>query len=94
MSFIIVYKNDHIQIIIKNLTKCSTLNTFALKNYGKFAAHNLENILCPWSSPLAAINPVLGLVRVCPRKIGPWPRIVFLSLWPWPRTLRLRTSES
>ena len=55
------------------------LNTFALKNYGKFADHNLEN-LCPRS--LASTIPVhensvlnLGLrfflspwpLRLCPR---------------------------
>ena len=43
---------------------------FCFKNYRKFATHNLEN-LCPWC--LASIIPVLGLERVCSRKVGPWP---------------------
>ena len=62
--------------------KCNILNTFAFKNYGKFDERYLEK-LYHWS--LASTIPVLGLERVCPRKVGPWPWIFFLS--PWPRTL-------
>ena len=83
MSFVIILKNYYFGIIIKNLTKCNILSTFELKNYGKITDHDLEK-LCPRS--LATTIPVLGLERVCPRKFGPWPRIV-LSPWPWPRTL-------
>ena len=40
--------------------------------------------LCPWS--LASSILILGLERVCPREVGPWPRFwIFLSSWP--RTL-------
>ena len=74
-----IFKNYYFRIIIKNLTKCNTLKTFALKNNEKFADHNLEN-LCPRS--LASTIPVLVLEKVCPRKVGPWPwpRIFFESL--------------
>ena len=41
MAFII-FKNWYFRLIIKNLTKCNILKTFALKNYGNFADHNLE----------------------------------------------------
>ena len=40
--------------------------------------------LCLWSLNI----PVLGLEKVCPRKVGPRPRI-FLRLWPWPRASEL-----
>ena len=33
---------------------------------------------------LASSILVLGLERICPRKVGPWPQI---CLCPWPRTL-------
>ena len=33
--------------------------------------------LCPWSLASASIIPFLGLVRVSPQKIGPWPQIFF-----------------
>ena len=59
---------------MKNLTKCYILNIFALKNNGKFAEHNLEK-LCPWF--LAPSVLVLGLKRVCHRKVGPWSWIFF-----------------
>ena len=51
------------------------LKHFYVKNYGNFADHNLEK-LCPWSLALAWTIPVLGLERVCSRKVGPlpWPR--------------------
>ena len=77
MTFII--RNYYFRITIKNLTKCNILNTFVLKNNGKFADHNLEK-LCPWY--LASTIPVLGVERVCPRKVGPWPwpRIFFEAL--------------
>ena len=69
------------RIIIKNLTKCNTLSTFELKTYGKFTDHNLEK-LCPRS--LASTIPILGLKRVCLRKVGPWPWLrIFLSPWPF-----------
>ena len=48
MAIIIVFENFYFQNIIKKLTKCNTSNTFAFKNYGKFAGHNLEK-LCLWS---------------------------------------------
>ena len=80
-----IFKMEFI-IIFKNITKCNIfLSTFSCKNYRKFADHNLEK-LCPRFLALASTIPVLGLERVCPRKVGPWPRI-FLSPWPWLRTL-------
>ena len=82
MAFVITLKNYYFRIIIKNLTKCNILSTFALKNYGKFTDYNLEK-LCPRSSALS--NPVLGLERVCPRKVLGFGLGFFLS--PWPRTL-------
>ena len=50
-------------------------------NYGKFTDHNLEK-LCPRSLALASTIPVLGIERVCPRKVGSWhwSRIFFESL--------------
>ena len=73
MVFIIFFFNYYFQII-KTLMKCNILNTFAFKNYGKFDERYLEK-LYHWS--LASTIPVLGLERVCPRKVGPWPRIFF-----------------
>ena len=61
------------------------LITFVLKNYGKFADHSLKK-LRRRSLALASTIPVLGLERICLRKVGPWPWI-FLSHWPWPQTL-------
>ena len=61
MTFIIL-KNYYFRMIIKNLTKCNILKTFALKNNGKFADHNLEK-LCPRSLALATTIPVLGLEK-------------------------------
>ena len=55
------------------------LKTSALKNNGKFADHNLEK-LCRRSLASDSSIPVLGLERVCPRKVGPWPRIFFRVL--------------
>ena len=52
-----------------------------------FFGEHLACTLCPWS--LASSIPTLDLERVCPRKLGSWPRI-FLS--PWPRTMDLRSS--
>ena len=68
-------------IIIKNLAKCNIFNTFCVKNYGKFADHSLEK-LCLGSLALASTIPVLGLEKVCPRKVGSWPlpRIFFRVL--------------
>ena len=43
------------------------------------------------------VSSVLGLERVCPQKVGPWPwPRIFLSPWPWSRTLcpRLRLSSN
>ena len=38
--------------MIKNLTKCNMLSTFAFKNNGKFADHSLENcVLGRWPWP-------------------------------------------
>ena len=52
MAIITVFKNYYFRIIIKNLTKCNILNTFAFKNYGKFANHVLEScILGLWLWP-------------------------------------------
>ena len=76
---LITFRNYCFQIIIKNLAKCNILKTFALKNNGKLVNHNLEK-LCSWSLALASTIPVLGLKRICPRKVGPWPRIFFESL--------------
>ena len=67
-------KNYYFRIFIKNLTKCNVFSTFAPKSYGKFIEHNIEK-LCPL--PLASAVSVLGLERVCPRKVGPWPQIFF-----------------
>ena len=55
------------------------LKDIRAKSNGKFVHHNLEN-LC--SRSLALTIPVLGLERVCPRKVYPlpWPRIFFESL--------------
>ena len=69
---VVIIKKYYFRIIIKNLTKCNILSTFAQKNYGKFTGYNLEK-LCPQS--LASTTPVLSLERVCPQKVGPWPRI-------------------
>ena len=79
MTFI--FRSYYFPIIMKNLSKCNILKTFALKNNGKFADHNLE-LLCSWSLALASNIPVLGLESVCPRKVGPWPwlRIFFCVL--------------
>ena len=63
--------------MIKNLAKCNILSTLAFKNYGKFTDHNLKTLFLR-SLALASIIPVLGLERICPRKVGPWPWI-FLS---------------
>ena len=43
------------------------------KKDGKFADHNSEK-LCTWSFAVVSSNPLLGLKRVCSRKVGPWPR--------------------
>ena len=51
MAFIIILTNNFFRIIIKNLTKCNILSTFAFKNYGKSTNHKLEK-LCPRSWPL------------------------------------------
>ena len=74
MAFVIILKKYYFKIIIKN-NEMLHLSTFAFKKYGKFA-HNLEK-LCPRSLALALTIPDLGLERVCPRKIGPWPWIFF-----------------
>ena len=61
-----------------------------LKNASKFAENlrffaqrlffSLESTFawCSWS--LASSILVLGLEKVCPRKVGPWPQIFFVSL--------------
>ena len=77
MAFIIIFKNWYFQIIIKKLTKCNILNTFALK-----IMENLPTIILkklrPWPRK-----------SLCSRKVGPWPKSrIFLS--PWPRRLCLR----
>ena len=77
MAFVVISKNYYFRNIIKKLTKCNILRTFVLKNYEKFTHHNLEK-LCPRSLALASTIPVLGLERVCPRKVRLWP-------WPWPQ---------
>ena len=38
--------------------------------------------MCFWPLDSASTIPVLGLKRVCARKIGPWPWIFFESLAP------------
>ena len=70
MAFVIILKNYYFRIIIKNLTKCNILSTFALKNYRKFIDYNLEK-LSPRSLALAATICVLGLERNCSLKVGP-----------------------
>ena len=52
------------------------LNTFAFKNFGKFANHNLEKF-CPWFLALAPTISVTGLKKV---GLWPWPRIFFETL--------------
>ena len=78
MAFMIILKKYNFRIIIKNLTKCNTLYTFAVKNYGKSTNHNLEK-MCLRSLTLAL---TIGLERVWSREVGPrpWPGIFFS---PW-----------
>ena len=88
MAVIIILKTYYLRIIIKNLTKCNIFSTFALRNYGKITDQILEK-LC--SRPLASSIPLLGLERVCPRKVAPWPWFQgFFSPLPWPRTMCFR----
>ena len=61
------HKVDKVQYILDNC---------ALKNNEKFTNHYFEK-LCPWSLALASSICVLGLESACPRKLGPWPRILF-----------------
>ena len=84
MKFVI-FRNYYFGIVIKNIIKCNVLKTFALKNIGKFACHILEK-LRPQS--LAWTIAVLGLERVCPRKVVLSLALEFFSSpWPWPRRL-------
>ena len=84
------------EFFIKNLTEMQYLSVFALKIFGRFTQHSLEK-LGPRSLALASTISVIGIERVCPRKVGPWtwPRI-FLNPCPWPRTLfpRLHLSSN
>ena len=66
--------------ILEQPVQC-ILSTFALKNNGKFTHHNSEK-LRPRSLAVASTIPVLGLERVCPRKVGPWPTTFFFVLGP------------
>ena len=77
MTFAIILTKCYFRIVIKNLTKCNILSTFALKKCGKSTNHYLEK-LC--SRSLASTISVLDLERVCLRKVGPWPRILYESL--------------
>ena len=74
MAVAIISKNYHFRIMIQNLNKCNIFSTFGLKNCRKFTDYNLGK-LCPQS--LASTVSVLGLEKVCPRKVSPWPRIFF-----------------
>ena len=81
MAFITILKKYYFRTIIKNLTKCIILSTFALRNYGKFVNHVLEK-LYPRFLALASTVPVFGIERICSRKVGPWlwPPVFFQSL--------------
>ena len=68
MAFIIIFKKYYFRIIIKIFTKCNILSTFAHKNYGKFAYHNLEK-LCSRPLVLASTIPVIGLERSVHEKL-------------------------
>ena len=49
--------------------------------------------VCPWSLAFASSIPVLGLERVCLRKVGPWPwPRIFLEPWPQALCPRLHLS--
>ena len=53
MTVVIILKNYHFRIIIKNLTKCNILSTFALTIYGKFTHIIKKNcVLGPWPRTL------------------------------------------
>ena len=86
MTFII-FRNYCCRIITKNLTKCNILKTFALKNNGKFADHNLEK-LWPRSLALAyrAPRPFLSLASrgsVLEKSVLGLGLGFFSSSWPW-----------
>ena len=65
------------------------MNTFAIKNYGKFANRDVEK-LCPWSLALILTIPVFALEKIYPPKVGPWPQIFF----SWPQILALAFNVS
>ena len=67
------FKSYYFRIIIKHLTKCNIFCTFAFKNYEKFTDHTLKKLCFRF---LASTFPVVGFERVCPKKVGPWPRIL------------------
>ena len=83
MAVAIVLKHYYFRIIIKNLTKCNILSTFALKNYVKFTDHNLGK-LCPQSftsrgSVLEKLVLGLGLGFF----LSPWPQTLCPRLHLW-----------
>ena len=53
--------------------------TFFLENDFLANDDSLEKLFS-LSLALASSMPVIGLERVCPRKVGPWPRIFFWIL--------------
>ena len=83
----IIIKNYYFWIIIKNLTKCNILSTFAFKNNGKFADHILEK-LCPrpwpWPQPFLSLASRVSVLKRSVLGIG-----FVWSCWPWPWTLFL-----
>ena len=81
MAVVIIFKKYYFRIIIKNLTKCNILSTFAFKNYGKFTQYNLEK-LCPWflaSKERVLEKSVLGLGFF----LSPWPQTLCPQLHLW-----------
>ena len=70
------FKKTIISNYHQKLDEISIFSTFALKNYGKFTDHSLEK-MCPGPWPVASTIPILGLERICSRKVDPWPQIFF-----------------
>ena len=80
-----IFKKLLFRIIIKNLTKCNILSTFAFKHYGKFADYNSEKI---FSQSLASTLTILSLAsRGSVLEKAVLGLGFFSSPRPWPRTL-------
>ena len=86
---------------IFDLLKMCQVMTFVflrLKFHWKYAIFSAKTFffeitcaLCPWAFALTSSIPVLGLERVYPQKVGPWPWIFFiLGLEPFSSTPPLR----